>query len=223
MNTGDRLKFAVFVSGRGSNMRAIFAAVDRGEIKSEPALVYSNNSESYALVTARERGIASLSVAKLAGPEMLAMLREHSIDFIVLAGYLKLVPAEVVEAYRGRIINIHPALLPRFGGKGYHGINVHRAVLEDMRKSRKKRAPSFRENMAFDEFRDFGAGGDSAYYSGATVHFIDEEYDRGEILVQKKVRIDDLDSAEDIAARVLETEHEIIVEAVEKLEQRLTD
>jgi folate-dependent phosphoribosylglycinamide formyltransferase PurN len=110
------------------------------------------------------------------------------VDVIVLAGYLKLVPPEVVARYAGRILNIHPALLPSFGGKGMYGMNVHRAVIE--------------------------AG---VPESGATVHFVDERYDEGHILAQRTVPVQAGDTPEDLAARVLAVEHRLYPEAVDHL------
>jgi phosphoribosylglycinamide formyltransferase-1 len=110
------------------------------------------------------------------------------VDFIALAGYMKRVPARVVAAFRGRIINIHPALLPRFGGSGMYGTRVHAAVL---------------------------ASGDTV--SGATVHFVDEEYDHGEIILQERVPVLKTDTPETLAARVLAAEHEIYPEALRRL------
>ena len=117
--------------------------------------------------------------------EWLQSLREKRIDLLVLAGYLKLVPAAVVAAYRGRIMNTHPSLLPAFGGKGMYGERVHRAVL----------ASGARE-------------------TGVTIHLVDEAYDRGPILAQSRVPIREGDTAEDLAARVLEAEHRLLPAAV---------
>ena len=115
------------------------------------------------------------------GDEWLDLLRQHQVDLIVLAGYLKLVPPAVIAAYRGRIINIHPALLPSFGGPGMYGLRVHQAVLAS-----------------------------GAKVSGCTVHLVDEEYDRGPILAQSRVPVFPGDTAETLATRVLEAEHRLL-------------
>lgn len=180
-------------------MEAILSAIERGELRSEAVLVFSDNPESMAIETARSKGIAVAVGIRPKGAELLELLQRAGADFIVLAGYLKLIPAEVVDAYEGRIINIHPALLPKFGGKGRYGMNVHRAVLEE------KRAEE---------------GSGEPYFTGATVHFVDREYDRGRILVQARVDVSDLTSAEEIAARVLICEHRIMVAALRILEEK---
>lgn len=204
------MNIAVFVSGRGSNMEALLEAARRGDIASKVALVFSDNEDSRALETARKSGIEAVCRRGADAVFLMEMLQKNHIDAVVLAGYLKMIPAEVAEKYSGRIINIHPSLLPRFGGKGFYGMNVHRAVLADM--------------LAVREAECAGKAGASGactpYYSGATVHFVDFEYDMGEVLIQVKVDISDLASAEDIAARVLRFEHKIIVEGVRLLEER---
>jgi folate-dependent phosphoribosylglycinamide formyltransferase PurN len=120
--------------------------------------------------------------------ELVGLVEAHRIDIVLLAGYLKLVPSPVVARYRGRILNIHPALLPSFGGHGMYGMRVHRAVLES-----------------------------GAAESGATVHFVDEEYDRGRVLAQRRVPVRAGDTPETLAARVLEVEHGLYPEAVDNL------
>ena len=150
------MRLAVAISGRGSNLAALLAALlDRAP--AEVALVLSNRAAA-GLELARERGIPALVLADPAdGREWLAALAAHRVDLIVLAGYLKLAPPEVVERYRGRIINIHPALLPAFGGPGMYGRRVHEAVLAS-----------------------------GAAVSGATVHLVDEVYDRGRVLLDPR-------------------------------------
>ncbi len=175
------MRVAVCISGRGSNLRALLAALGPGA-PAQVALILSNSAEAGGLDLGREAGIPSVVLQdhRNAGG-MLALLERHGIELLVLAGYLKRVPAEVVERYRGRIINVHPALLPEFGGKGMYGIHVHRAVLAAGRRE-----------------------------SGATVHLVDEEYDRGQILAQERVPVVAGDSPERLAARVLEVEHRLL-------------
>ena len=174
------MRLAVAISGRGSNLAALLAALPAGG-PAEVALVLSNRAAA-GLELARERGIPALVLADPAdGREWLDALAAHRADLIVLAGYLKLVPPEVVERYRGRIINIHPALLPAFGGPGMYGRRVHEAVLAS-----------------------------GAAVSGATVHLVDEVYDRGRVLAQARVPVLRGDTPDTLAARVLEIEHRLL-------------
>ncbi len=176
---------AVFASGGGSNLQALLD--HRPEEPSwEVRLVVSDREGAGALDRARNAGIATRVILTKGRPpkevadDTLEALQEHDVDVIFLAGYLKLVPREVVAAFRGRMLNIHPALLPSFGGMGMYGMNVHRAVLES-----------------------------GARLSGPTVHLVDEEYDRGTILGQWPVPVLVGDTPETLAARVLEAEHRI--------------
>ncbi|HEX6559778.1 MAG TPA: phosphoribosylglycinamide formyltransferase [Longimicrobiales bacterium] len=187
------LRLAVFASGGGSNLQALIDRFNRS--KDTPvrvAVVLSDRAQAGALERARAANIeASVIVhaerpADLIAREMLAFLHSADIDIIALAGYLRLVPAPIVRSFRNRIINIHPALLPSFGGKGMYGVNVHRAVLES-----------------------------GCAISGATVHYVDEEYDRGRIIAQWPVPVRADDSPDSLAARVLRVEHMLYPAAVE--------
>ena len=182
------LAIAVCVSGRGSNLAALLDRLDALGDAAPAAvrLVLSNRADAGALDLARARGVATAVLADPADAEAwLAPLRAHGIGLVVLAGFLKLVPPAVVAAYRDRMLNIHPALLPAFGGPGMYGLRVHRAVLE----------AGVRE-------------------SGATVHLVSEEYDRGEILGQARVPVEPGDTPEALAARVLAVEHRLLPAAV---------
>lgn len=172
-------RIAVFASGRGSNLQALHAYLERAG-GAEVVLVASDRHAAGALAWARDRGItaATLESAGNDAKAMLAILGASRIDCIVLAGYLRLVPSEVVRAYRGRIVNVHPALLPAFGGPGMYGARVHRAVLES-----------------------------GARLSGPTVHFVDEVYDHGAIIAQWPVPVFAGDTETALAARVLRAEH----------------
>ena len=175
------MRVAVCISGRGSNLRALLEALPPGA-EAQVVLVLSNRVEAPGLEHARGLGIPTAVLADPANPdEWLTTLDRHAVEMIVLAGYLRLVPAPVIARYRGRIINIHPALLPRFGGPGMYGRRVHQAVLAS------------------------GAG-----ESGATVHLVDEVYDRGEILAQERVPVRPSDTPETLAARILEVEHRLL-------------
>lgn len=175
------MRVAVAVSGRGSNLEALFTQLGNGD-EARVVLVLSDRADAPALERTRGRGVAALALADWrSAAEWLAALEAQSVDLLVLAGFLKLVPSEVISRYRGRIINVHPALLPKFGGKGMYGIRVHEAVLQ---------------------------GGDAE--SGCTVHLVEEEYDRGMILAQARVPVLPGDSAQMLAARVLEQEHRLL-------------
>lgn len=173
-------RFAVFASGRGSNLEALFASLS-GHPAGEIALVASNRADAAALDRARRHGVPAAVIDPDDAAAVLALLERYGIDWIVLAGYLKRVPAEVVARYRGRILNVHPALLPGFGGKGMYGIRVHRAVLE---------------------------AGETE--SGASVHIVDEAYDRGPVVARRTVPVEPGDTPETLAARVLEVEHALL-------------
>lgn len=175
------MRLAVCVSGRGSNLVALLDALD-GSPLAQVVVVLSNRADTPALDRARERGIPAEVLERWAEPDdWLGPLRQHRVDLVILAGYLKLVPAGVISEFRGRILNIHPALLPDFGGPGMYGRRVHEAVLQADR-----------------------------HESGATVHLVDEHYDRGEILGQARVPVLPDDTPETLAARVLRAEHQLL-------------
>lgn len=196
-------RLAVLASGRGSNLQAIIEHFDNlaRERVAKVVLVASNRPDSPALIRA---ATASIEIAHFDagddGSELLGLLRTFSIDLVVLAGYLKRIPPKVTGVYAGRIINIHPALLPAFGGEGMFGARVHEAVI----------ASGARE-------------------SGVTVHLVDDEYDRGPIVAQWRVPVNRSDDAESLAARVLNVEHAVYPRAVEmvavlqQLETKRTD
>ncbi|MCK5439149.1 MAG: phosphoribosylglycinamide formyltransferase [Gemmatimonadetes bacterium] len=177
-------RVAVFASGGGTNLEALFEALDTHPA-AEIVLVASDREGAFALERAARRGVATAIVAHGDGPSIIELLETHAIGWVVLAGYLRIVPPEVVRRYRGRMLNIHPALLPKFGGAGMYGERVHAAVL---------------------------AAGETE--SGVTVHLVDEVYDHGPIVAQRKVTVQSGDTPERLAARVLEVEHELLPEVV---------
>ena len=190
--SGSHKHIVVFASGTGSNFTCIQEWILEHRIPAEIVLLISNNPKCRAIDTARAHEIETAVVNAYRFPDYtqmvdkyLQILADKQPDLIVLAGYMKLIPVEVVRSYNRRIMNIHPALLPAFGGRGYYGMNVHRAVLAS-----------------------------GAKVTGPTVHFIDEEYDRGPILAQRTLEISAEDTAESIAARVLELEHQLFPEVV---------
>jgi formyltetrahydrofolate-dependent phosphoribosylglycinamide formyltransferase len=194
-------RIAVLASGRGSNLRVLldyFAQQGRRDVASV-ALVASDNPDAGALAVARDHGVAAqpLDVGDAHESSMLALFHQHEIDLVVLAGFLRLIPPSVVRAYRGRMVNVHPALLPAFGGKGMYGSRVHRAVLD--------------------------AG---VRVSGPTVHFVDELYDHGAIIAQWPVPVVEGDTEQTLAARVLYAEHRLlprVVHALSNARIRLTE
>lgn len=174
-------RVAVAVSGRGSNLVALLGQL-AGTPDAAVVLVLSDKPDAPALDRAREAGIEAVALADWrSDTEWLALLAAKRVDLLVLAGYLKLVPPAVIARFRGRILNVHPALLPAFGGKGMYGRRVHEAVL----------ASGVQE-------------------SGATVHLVDEEYDRGAILAQERVPVMPGDTPDTLAARVLAAEHRLL-------------
>ncbi len=176
---------AVAVSGRGSNLEALLRVLGPNA-PVRVVLVLSNRADAPALELAAARRIPRIVLqAPSDAAEWLDSLERFAVELVVLAGYVKLVPSDVIARYRGRIINIHPALLPTFGGKGMYGRRVHEAVL----------ASGARE-------------------SGATVHLVDEAYDRGAILAQARVPVLPGDDPDRLAARVLEVEHRLLPAAV---------
>jgi phosphoribosylglycinamide formyltransferase 1 len=190
------VNIAVFGSGHGSNFQAILTAIENGRIpEARIVCVLSNNSSAGILQIARDHALPAyhLSRQQFATEEafvgrLCALLGGHRANLIVLAGYMKLLPPELIARFRSRILNIHPALLPKFGGEGMYGMRVHEAVLR---------------------------AGESE--SGATVHLVDELYDHGTILLQKKVPVLPGDTAEGLAARVLDVEHELYPEVVRRI------
>lgn len=191
----NKLRLGFFASHGGSNMQAIIDACKSGELFAEPAVCASNNSKSRALERCRAESIPAYHVSSKTHPDpkdyenaLIEILERHFVDTICLAGFMKKLPDAVLERFNGRVLNIHPALLPKFGGKGMYGLNVHKAVLE-ARESR----------------------------SGATVHLVSSEYDRGKILARREAPVLPDDTPESLAARVLEIEHEIYPETLQKI------
>jgi formyltetrahydrofolate-dependent phosphoribosylglycinamide formyltransferase len=185
------LKIAVFVSGRGSNLKAI---LDSPKLRgvAEVSVVVSDKPGCQAFEHARKNSIPVYSVGKKEGLTSYEKLKDilisMDIELIVLAGFLKLIPTEILSPFRNRIINIHPALLPSFGGHGMYGMNVHKSVFDS-----------------------------TAQVSGVTIHFVDETFDTGKIILQRCVDITNVNSPEEIAERVLKIEHQLLPEAIEKI------
>ncbi|MBN2364782.1 MAG: phosphoribosylglycinamide formyltransferase [Calditrichaeota bacterium] len=188
-------KLAVFASGRGSNFRKIYENIQTGNIPARVECLIADNPKADVLEFASHENIAcyiippkNFSNAAEFGTELLKILKQHSVDWIILAGYLKKIPDNVVKSFSNRIVNIHPALLPSFGGKGMYGMHVHEAV--------------------------FNSG---AKVSGVTVHLVNENYDAGPIVLQTPVDISHCTNPHEIAENVLSVEHELFSKAIKKL------
>ncbi|XP_065879570.1 phosphoribosylglycinamide formyltransferase, chloroplastic-like [Euphorbia lathyris] len=195
-----RKKLAVFVSGGGSNFKSIHEACLQGSIYGDIVAVVTDKHGCGGAEYARSNKIPVLLFPRtkddsggLSSTDLVSALRDLEVDFVLLAGYLKLIPTELIRTFPKCILNIHPALLPAFGGKGYYGMKVHKAVIAS-----------------------------GARYSGPTIHFVDEHYDTGRILAQRVVPVLANDTPEELAARVLREEHQLYVEVITALcEERI--
>ncbi len=187
------LHLGVLASGNGSNLQAILDAIATGQLDARVNVVISNNREAFALERAKQHCIPAVHLNHRQFPTaedfnraFLDLLREHEVDLVILAGYMKLIDSGIVRAYHHRMLNIHPALLPAFGGKGMYGIHVHEAVIES-----------------------------GVKISGVTVHVVDEQFDHGPIVLQKAVEVLDTDSPQTLAARILPEEHRLYPRAIQ--------
>jgi len=185
-------RIAVFVSGGGSNFQAIHRQIIQGNILGKIVMVFSNNPNCGAIKFAEENSIPIFIINAARYPNahtrdefLLKTCLKAEIDLICLAGFMKMLPQNIVKQYKYRILNIHPGLLPEFGGKGFYGTRVHEAVINTRKRE-----------------------------SGATVHFVDEVYDHGPIILQKKVEVMETDTPESLSVRVLKLEHELFPEVV---------
>ncbi len=183
---------AVFISGGGTNLQAIINATENKEINAKIKLVFSNKKNAYGIERAKKANIETLylnrknfSKSEEYDEEILKVLKEKDIDLIVLAGYLGILTSKIISNYRGRIINIHPSLIPSFCGSGFYGEHVHKAVIKK-----------------------------GVKITGATTHFVDEIIDGGAIIMQDTVPVQINDDYKSIAAKVLEVEHKILVKTV---------
>jgi phosphoribosylglycinamide formyltransferase 1 len=189
------MNIGFLASHGGSNMQAIVDACTSGVLDATPAIIISNNGDSQALERARTEGIPNqhLSSKTVSADQdldqvILDALVGHGVDIVVLAGYMRKIGPKVLAHFKGRILNIHPSLLPKFGGQGMYGMRVHRGVIE---------------------------AGESE--SGVTIHLVDGDYDTGPILAQASVPVKPGDTAEDLAARVLITEHKFFAETLQRI------
>jgi phosphoribosylglycinamide formyltransferase-1 len=189
------MNIAVFASHGGSDLQAIIDGCKQDKLNATVAVVISNNGDSMALERAKRENIPAyhMSAKKygsedLLAEELLGVLEEYQIDMIFLAGYMRMLHVDILTKYHNRVFNIHPALLPKFGGKGMYGMNVHTAVIEAKETE-----------------------------TGVTIHRVNAEYDSGEIVAQTKVPVLQGDLPEILAARVLEREHTFLVEVISKI------
>lgn len=179
--------FAVFASGNGTTLQTIIDHIHSHDLKARISLVVSDNPKAYALERAKQAGISTYVIQSKSPEdrdiELTNILKNYPIDLIVLAGYLKLIGKKLIKKYT--IINTHPSLLPKYGGKGMYGIHVHQAVINAKEKE-----------------------------SGVTLHFVNEKYDRGDIIKQTKVEVLPTDTAEDLSARVQAAEKIQLIEVL---------
>ncbi len=175
-------KLAIFASGRGSNACAVMDYFESNPLEGCVGLVVSNREDAKVLERARERGVEALyvpdGVFSEGSEQILSVLAQREINFIALAGFLKLVPSPIIEAYPAAIVNIHPSLLPKFGGRGMYGLRVHQAVID---------------------------AGETQ--TGITIHMVDTQYDKGGVIFQTSLEVSPSDDAQSLGARVLELEH----------------
>ncbi len=187
------MRLAFLASNNGTSMRAIVAACQGGRLAAEPVLVVSNRKEAAALTFAHEHGVSSLYIPTIKDPDaadaaLAEALKSANADLVVLSGYLRKLGPRTLAAYRNRVLNVHPALLPAFGGQGMYGRRVHEAVL--------------------------AAG---AAQTGATVHLVDEEYDHGPPVAQIRVPVRSGDTAQDIETRVMAAEPGLYLDTLRRI------
>lgn len=191
----EELRLALFASHNGSNIQEIINVCKKKELHAIPCIIISNNSESKVLKRAKEERIPFRHLSSKTHPdlndldtEILETLKKYNVNLIVLAGYMKKLGPKVLKNYKSRILNIHPALLPKYGGKGMYGNYIHEAVLQAKEKE-----------------------------TGVTIHIVDEDYDTGRIINQIKVPVFESDTVEILSKRVLEQEHKIYVDTLNKI------
>ncbi|KKN72316.1 hypothetical protein LCGC14_0412670 [marine sediment metagenome] len=190
------MNLAIFLSGAGSNFLAIHEAIKVGRLDARIALVVGNNVGVQGLRVAHELGLYTLAFDRIQNDRgrLQAEIQKRDVDLIVLAGFLRKLRPDIIRAYPRRIVNIHPSLLPKYGGKGMYGLNVHRAVI---------------------------AAGETE--TGVTVHYVDEQYDHGEIIDQCAVPVLGDDTPETLAARVLAVEHVFYSAVLQRIGKELAD
>lgn len=191
----NRTRLGILASYRGTNMQAIIDACKAGKLSAQPVVIISNNSDSGALARAKSEGIPGFYLSSKGYPDaevldqkIVDTLRKHDVEIVILAGYMKKLGSKILVTFAGRILIIHPALLPKYGGEGMYGIHVHKAVI---------------------------AAGETE--SGVTIHVVAGEYDAGPILAQRKVSIDRADTVDSLSRKILAVEHEFYVETLDRI------
>jgi len=190
----QKCRIAVLISGGGTNLQSIIDNIDDKQIDGEIVVVVSNKAKAYGLERAKQHNIDGVYIGKKNYPDfdersqaLIQTLQDKSVDLVVMAGYLEIIHEDFVAAFRDRILNIHPSLIPKYCGKGFYGMRVHEAVKANNEK-----------------------------FSGATVHFVDEGVDTGQVVLQEVVRLSPEDSAEAIQKKVLIIEHRILTQGINK-------
>ena len=191
----SKLRLGLLASHGGSNVQAIIDACRAGGLLAEPRVIISNNSGSEVLRRAAREGVPGFHLSSRTHPRpddldaaIEGVLADHGVEIVVLGGYMKKLGPKVLGRYRGRVLNVHPALLPAYGGRGMYGERVHAAVL---------------------------AAGERV--TGVTVHLVDEEYDHGPVVAQAEVPVLDGDTVESLRLRVLRREHELYPQTLQKI------
>jgi phosphoribosylglycinamide formyltransferase-1 len=188
------LRIGVLISGGGTNLQTIIDACALNTLASEVVLIISNKPQAYGLERGKKAGIPSFGISKKAFKdkkmyfkEMQDLLKEHEVDLVVLAGFLEILPKSFIQAFEHRIINIHPSLIPKYAGKGYYGIKVHEGVINNQEA-----------------------------YTGATVHFVDDQVDTGQIILQEAIKVFRDDTPVSLQERVLQVEHSLLIKSIQK-------
>lgn len=189
-----RKRIAVLISGGGTNLQSIIDACDNNALDAEIVAVISNKKNAFGLIRAENSNIETVYIGKKNYPDfeersqtLIRTLEDLKVDLIVLAGYLEILHEDLFKKFGGMILNVHPSLIPKYAGKGFYGMKVHEAVIENKEK-----------------------------FSGATVHFVDQEVDTGQIVMQEAIRINEHETPESLQKRVLEIEHRILVSSIDK-------
>ena len=195
------LKLGLLASHGGSNIQAIIDACKTKELDAKPCVIISNNSNSKALERAKYENIPSYHLSSLPHPDpaeldraLVNTLKKHSVTLVVLGGYMKKLGPLTISHFNNRIINIHPSLLPKFGGRGFYGIKVHKSVIESKNKT-----------------------------TGVTIHPVNNEFDQGHIIRQHEIEVDDEDTPDTLSEKVLVIEHKLYPETLQMIASREID
>jgi len=188
------LKIGVLISGGGTNLQAIIDGCVSKKIEAEVVVVLSNRLDAFGLQRSEKAGISNVGLSKKDFEDkgsyfrkITELLKAHEVDLVVLAGFLEILPETFVKSFEHKIINVHPSLIPKYAGKGYYGLKVHEAVIEN-----------------------------KELYTGATVHFVDGQVDTGQIIVQEALKVLKVDTPETLQKRVLNIEHQLMIKSIDK-------